>query len=162
MHKIEIPIDYKPKFEVSYRSGRGRYFLTYFLPKCTSKVSITLPPEIQTREDAEKFKDRKNTDLLKGILNDREYEKYKASHGNKIITFEEAFKIYLTIDTHIKGKKTQEADSYCVRKSLKWFEELKDSKGKNKVKNLTDIEQDHIIKYRSFLLSEAELRKSAE
>jgi len=125
-------------------------------------MSITLPPEIQTREAADKFKDRKNTDLLKGILTDREYEKYLESHGNKIISFDEGFKAYLSFDTHLKGKKTQEADGYCVQKTLKWFEEFKDSKGKRLILNLTDIEQDHIIKFRNFLLSEAELRKNAE
>lgn len=162
MHKIEVPLDYKPKFEISFRTGRKRYFITYYLPNCTSKMSITLPPEVQTREAVEKFKDRKNTDLLKGILTDREYEKYKESHGSKIISFDEGFKTYLSIDTHLKGKKTHEMDSYCVRKSLKWFEDLTDGKGKRLVPNLTDMEQDHIIKFRNFLLAEAELRKKAE
>jgi len=162
MHKIDVPLEYKPKFEISYRSGRQRYFITYLLPNCSSKISITLPETIQSKEDAEKFKDRKNTDLLKGILNDREYEKFKESHGNKIISFDEGFETYLSIDTHLKVKKTQEMDSYCVRKSLKWFEDLKDGKGKRIILNLTDIEQDHVIKFRNFLLNEAELRKNAE
>lgn len=162
MQKVEVPLDYKPKFELCFRGNRNRYFMTYLLPDCSTKISVTLPPEIKTKEAAEKFKDRKNTDLLKGILNDREYERYKEAHGNKIVSFDEGFNTYLTIDTHIKGKKTQEMDAYCVQKSLQWFKDLEDAKGKKVIRNLNDVEQDHIIKYRSFLLSEATLRKGAE
>lgn len=162
MNIVTVPLDYAPKFELCRRESRNRYFMTYLIPGCDKKISLTLPESIQTKEAAWEFKFRKNNDLLKGILTDKEYQKFKESRGHKIVSFDFALSEYKKIDVHKKKKNTQETDNYCVATSLKWLQELKNSKGKQTCVNLNDVEQDHIFQYKDWLLSQAELRKSAE
>lgn len=191
MNQIEVPINYRPNLTYFFRNDRQRWQLEYDLPHIEKvRMILTLPKNTSARS-VKGIADQKTSDLNKGILTEREFNKLSSLKGG--LSIAEGLQKYLALTALTKGARVQAADKTLIPRVFSYFmsaSAFKEAKQliegqkppyrpsvlKMKEKALVNgckeiglsfshfnqIEEKHILEYRGFLLMEVEKRKVFE
>ena len=76
MHKVRIPINYRPNLTFFYRKERKCWVLEYDIPIDESEIRtrLSLPKNVQSESQVKEIATRKQSDLVRGILTEKEYQ----------------------------------------------------------------------------------------
>lgn len=197
MNQIEVPFNYRPNLIYFFRNDRSRWQLEYDLPVATKvRMIMTLPKDTSSRS-IKKIAEEKTSDLNKGLLNEKEFQRISEVQGG--LTIAEGLQKYLVLTALGKSNKTRFIDRTRVPRVFSYFMSpeafieanslIERSSGqendKEKEKSIgynmkeqaiqngckeigfsftlfSQIKDEHIIKYKSYLLTEVETRKNFE
>ena len=120
MHKVDVPINYRPNLTYFFRNDRKRWQLEYDLPH-TEKIRmiLTLPKDTSARS-VEKIAYLKSTDLSKGHLTDKEFARLSESNGSGLL-IAEGLQTYLALAALEKGARAQDGDRTLVPRVFSYF-----------------------------------------
>lgn len=120
MHKVEVPINYRPNLTYFYRNDRKRWQLEYDLPhEKKVRMILTLPKETADRS-VRTIADEKNSDLIKGLLTEKEFQRIAALTGSGL-SISEGIQKYLALTALEKGRRAQIADRTLVVRVFSYF-----------------------------------------
>ncbi len=196
MHKIEVPLNYRPNITSFFRNDRKRWQLEYDLPSVKKiRMTWTLPEDTSSRS-MNRILDGKSSDLSRGLLTDKEFNRLLEDQGG--ISIAEGLKKYLDLTALGKGSRAQGTDRTRVPRVFSYFmsseaflnanaliEGKSESENESGVKpigynmkefaiqngckqigfeftRLSEIKEEHVLKYRTYLLAEVEKRKGFE
>ena len=156
LHKISVPIGFTPSVWCFWRGDRSRWIIEYFLPSEDKiKIILTLPRNT-TETKAKSFAKRKESDLAKGLLTNKEYLKLsKKNSSGEDWTISQAVKEYTSTTAIYKSPKQREKEVTEVPCRFKFFE-------KNfKIKMIQQITESHLIDYRNHLIKQVNAKEIA-
>lgn len=158
MHKIQLPITYRPNITTFYRKERKSWVMEYNIPTEGNEIRtrLTLPKSIQTQKQVNDAVNNKRSDLTKGILSEKEFIRFIESKNVQIQSFDKAIQTFLSLPDCEKTEGTKKKEARILRINLKFFEESF---------NITEVhrvKEDHVFQFKEHLLLEAQRRTDLE
>ncbi|MBL6988673.1 MAG: tyrosine-type recombinase/integrase [Bacteriovoracaceae bacterium] len=146
IYEIEVQLDYNPKATCFYRKDREKWVVEYNLP-ASDKIRMALYLSKGTSEKkAKNILRLKTTDLLRGQLTQKEYNKYMARVDKRSLTIDDALKEYMEVTFIGKSPKNRENERSILPKRFAFFKE------KFSINYIHQIKDSHIIDYKNTLI----------
>lgn len=146
-HKITVPTDYVPKVW-PYQLKDNRWVLEYFLPAKDKEIRTSLTLKAGTTENkARTLAKRKESDLAKGLLTEKEWEKLsRTSSLGDNWTIDQAVSEYISITKIYKSPRQQEKEITEIPRHFKFFQDH------FKLTEIHQITEYHLIDYKNYLI----------
>jgi len=120
MHKVDVPINYRPNLTYFFRNDRKRWHLEYDLPHIEKiRMILTLPKDTPARS-VRVIADEKASDLSKGLLTEKEFLKISSLAGEGL-SLADGLQKYLALTALTKSARVQYSDRAKIPMVFSYF-----------------------------------------
>ncbi len=119
MHKVDVPINFRPNVTFFFRKDRKRWIVEYDLPHSKKPRMLLTLPSGTTERQVKRVSSEKSADLIQGMLTEKEYKKYSSlSQG---VSIAKGLKEYLSLTSVNKSERIRNEDRTHVPRSFSYF-----------------------------------------